>query len=478
MDSLPEPGSPISRRSGPWRISALLLCIAAAFAAAFLQKQHRTADAAAGNAALAQPTEKSPLQILAGIPLHEGGSESDRQLAAGVARVSAGPEKADEWVRLGDLLAQKQRESLEQSYYDHAESAYLQALKLDPLRVDGMSGMAWVTGGRHVFDKSMEWANKALEIDPEHIAATGILGDAALELGDYDKAFDYYQKMMDLRPDLSSWSRGAYLLWLNGDKMRSAWLMDKAIKAGAPFGENTAWCRARLAMMHFHDGALLPAEQVLKPALSQEPPNSHVLLAAARISAAKEDYPAAIAICERLLVTGPNHEALVLAGDCHAAVGDQAAAESCYGKVEALHTAQEAKGAHDHMQMARFYADHDRNLVVSLRMAEEHKLTRNVLEADVLAWAYFKNGNLPRATEVIKIALSRNTPDAEIQYHAGMIAAASGKKQTARKHLQQALAQNGGFNPIQAPIARKTLEALGSGASIAIEKPGSSPHNR
>ena len=84
-----------------------------------------------------------------------------------------------------------------------------------------MNGMAWVAGGRHVFDQSIEWANRALKIDPGNAPARGIIGDAALELGDYDRAFDEYQKMMDLRPDLSSWSRGAWLLWLTGNPSKA-----------------------------------------------------------------------------------------------------------------------------------------------------------------------------------------------------------------------------------------------------------------
>ncbi|MCW1922063.1 tetratricopeptide repeat protein [Luteolibacter arcticus] len=476
MDSIPQDTSPAASRSGTWRIPALLLCIAAAFAAAYLQKKHDSVSDPSESKEVAQPAPiRTATDILAAIPRTDDGKATDQALAKCLATVSANPALADPWVSLGDILAQKQRDTSDPGYYAHAESAYMKALELDPRSVDAMGGLAWVTGGRHLFDKSIAWANQALEIDPGHIAATGIIGDAALELGDYEKAYEYYQKMMDLRPDLSSWSRGAYLLWLTGDKMNGTALMDRAIKAGAPYGENTAWCRARLAMMYFNDGALLPAQQVLAPALEKNPPNPHVVLAAARIEAAKENYPAAIALCERLLESEPHHEALVIAGDCQAAAGDAVAAEAYYARVEDFHAQQEAKGGHGHMQMARFYADHDRNLVVALRMAEEHKLTRNVVEADVLAWCYFKNGNLPRAKEVMKVALSQNTPDVEMEYHAGIIAAASGQPQSAKKHLRLALSRNAGFNPLQGPKARAALEKLSTGASMAAESDHPTP---
>ena len=453
-------------RTSRWRLPALILCVLAALAAAYSMK---TGPPPPATVEAVKPVETSAAEILAAIPV-ERRSDTDKALAKGISRATATPEKARGWIDLGDLLAQKLRDTSDPIFYEHAASAYSHALKIDAQNVNAMTGMAWVTGGRHLFDESVGWANKALAIDPEHIAATGIIGDAALELGDYEQAFDSYQKMMDLRPDLSSWSRGGHLQWLTGDKRRGVWLMEKAIRAGAPFGENTAWCRAKLAMMHFHDGALLPAQQALQPDLKRDSRNPHVLMAAARIAAAKLDYPAALGFCEKLLEAGPHHDALVSKGDVHAAAGDSAKAEECYAQVEELHTASEAKGGHDHMQMARFYADHDRNLVIALRMAEEHKLTKNVLEADVLAWVYFKNGDLKRANAAMKTALSQNTPDAEMRYHAGMIAAAGGRKQEARTHLHQALGQNPQFNVLQAPIARKTLDSL-SGASAAIAEP-------
>ena len=75
-----------------------------------------------------------------------------------------------------------------------------------------------------------------------------------------------------------------------------------------------------------------------------------------------------------------------------------------------MHAAHLATGVHDHMLTAKFYADHDRNLVEALRLAEQRKLTRNVLEADVLAWVYFKNGDLAHAREAMTRALSRTRP--------------------------------------------------------------------
>lgn len=398
--------------------------------------------------------------ILNRLPTADSNSRTGKLLAAALLKIRTSPDEPKYWIETGDAFAQLQRESEDPRYYDSAESVYTEALRLTPRSVKALTGMAWVTGGRHQFDQSTAWANQALAVDPRCIEALGILGDAALELGEYDLAFANYQKMMDLRPDLSSWSRGAHLLWVTGETNKAMMLMGKAISAGAPFAENTAWCRIRMAAMLINDGAVSPAEDYIRPLLEAGSKNSHLLLLAARIASAKQDYPLAEKYYRTLLESAPNQQACGGLGDLMTIGGKAADAETFYQTVESLHAAHLKDGVHDHGFMARFLADHDRNLVEALRMAEEHKLTKNVQEADTLAWVYYKNGMLPQAVATMKKALSRHTPDPEMHYHAGMIASAYGDIASAKSHLEQALAMNPNFNLIQAPLAVQALEQL------------------
>ena len=248
-----------------FRSAVLVACVGVAFLGAlFLRKSPSSANSVATPPA---PAPQTARQIIAQIPAVAGDSASDRALGTALAKVREKDGDSARWVVLADVLAQVLRDTADEKYYDHAEAAYQYALRLQPDNVDAMTGMAWVNGGRHLFDKSRDWANRSLAADETNAAAYGILGDADVELGDYEAAYSHYQKMMDLKPDLSSWSRGAHLLYLTADTKKAIWLLEKAIKAGAPFAENTAWCRARLAMMLFSQGALLPAAQVLEPPL-------------------------------------------------------------------------------------------------------------------------------------------------------------------------------------------------------------------
>ena len=148
-------------------------------------------------------------------------SAVDKAIARWTQRASVAANEPEAWSSLGDAFMQKARETADPAYYRRAEAAYQKALGVGPRHVEALVGMAWVQGALHEFEQSVEWATKALAIDPAYQPVHGLLGDAALEMGDYDLAFEHYQKMLDLRPDLSSYSRGAQILWVTGNQRKA-----------------------------------------------------------------------------------------------------------------------------------------------------------------------------------------------------------------------------------------------------------------
>ena len=151
-------------------------------------------SAGKGGAIPTVPVPQTSQQILAQIPAPAGKSATDQALAVALAKVREKDQVAARWVVLGDVLAQVLRDTADEQYYDLAEATYEYALRLDPKNVDAMTGMAWVTGGRHNFDKSRDWANRSLALDDTNAAAYGILGDADMELGDDYGAGQHYER--------------------------------------------------------------------------------------------------------------------------------------------------------------------------------------------------------------------------------------------------------------------------------------------
>lgn len=375
------------------------------------------------------------------------------------------------WIQLGDALMQKSRNSPENKLYVEAEACYRKALDLEENAVDAMLGLAWVYNTRHEFEKGCRWAREAIALNPRLAQAHSLLGDAAVEHGQYKAAFEHYQQALDIRPDLSSYSRAAHLLWLTGDAQRGRWLMRKAVAAGSPHAEHRAWCRAELAKMLFHDGNLQMAEREAELALKEAPENHHVLAVSARIRMAKKNYPTAIDLYHRAVRQFPTHDAMVALGDLYKLTGDEEKAKEQYRRVVELHE-QESVHTHDgvththahehgNAQLARFYADHDRELSLALQEAKSaYETFPNIFVTDTLAWCYYKAGQFEEAEKTIAEVLKWNPPLADVYFHAGMIYAGLKERPRAQKFLYQALSLNPHFDHSSAKLAADTLMAL------------------
>jgi tetratricopeptide (TPR) repeat protein len=396
------------------------------------------------------------------LPAQSARPASDDEIEKASAIARSRPTSAA-WSRLGDAYMQKARETMDLSYYGRAEASYREALTLNPNYANALVGVAWVLSGRHEFEQSIEWAAKALKAEPNRADAYGLLGDAATEMGDYDSAFEHYQKMLDLKPDIASYSRAAHLLFVTGGFRKATLLMSKAIGSGGAYPENRAWCIAQLALLDFAQGAYVPAEQLLSQALKETPSNYHLLAAMGKVKAAQKDFPAAVEYYKGAQAIVPQHEVVVALGDLYTLAGRTEDANRQYALVDVLRKLNKANGVTGDLQMAQFLADHDRDLDGALRLAEaEYKTRPTVYGADTLAWCYYKNGRIPEARKYSSKALSQNTPEALFFYHRGLILAKGGDIGEARRTLYQALSQNPYFDPLGAVVAMKMVQELGS----------------
>jgi tetratricopeptide (TPR) repeat protein len=248
--------------------------------------------------------------------------------------------------------------------------------------------------------------------------------------------------------------------------------MQKAIAAGPPRAEDTAWCRVELAKMCFDTGDLTTAERQAQLAMKAMPNHHSVLSVIGWIKTAQQDYDAAIEYYSLANKIAPHHDALVALGDLYALTGRHDQAERQYQRVLAMyqpggvtHSHNSVLHHHPHshgnIELARFYADHDCHLDEALAEAQAaYQNCKNVFAADTLAWCYYKKGDYKMAEQLITEALRWNTPDARIHFHAGMIHAKLGENEPAKKYLNQALNINPHFHPRYAALAAETLKAL------------------
>ncbi|MDX1932468.1 MAG: tetratricopeptide repeat protein [Capsulimonadales bacterium] len=402
----------------------------------------------------------SPETLLKAIPDPGTKTASAREVIRWRTEAGNAPKAAVHWVNLGDALMQQSREKSDPHCYDFAHAAYAIALKNEPQNIDATVGMAWVAGSRHQFDKSIELARQAIALDPNRPAPYGLIGDAQVEMGDYDAAFESYQKMLDIRPDASSYSRGAHLLFLTGNTTQAMRLMSLAIKAGGPYTENGAWCRAQLADMLWQTGMLVPAEVVLKEAVKQAPDNYQVLNVLGRLRQSRGDLRGAEAAYRKAIAASPQHAALVALGDLYLAQGRTAQAEETFRQVETANAHHQQHGDHDPYPMAAFYADHDRQLDQATRIIGERP-PKSPTEQEIAAWVHFKSGRLPEAKALIDSALKKGPSSPARYFRAGMIYARLGERRKASGYLNHALSRNPHFQILQAKQAAETLKEMG-----------------
>ena len=80
-------------------------------------------------------------------------------------------------------------------YSKGARNCRREALKLQPDDPAALLPLAGVLCSRHQFREGMALAKKAFEIAPDNFDALAIVGDAQMELGDYDGAGAAYRQI-------------------------------------------------------------------------------------------------------------------------------------------------------------------------------------------------------------------------------------------------------------------------------------------
>src|SRR5207253_11467462 len=138
-------------------------------------------------------------------------------------------------------------------------------------------------------------------LNPYKSFAFGVIGDAQVELGKYDEAVDTFQKMVALRPDLSSYARVSYARELYGDLPGAIDAMQQAVEAGSPAAENTAWTRVQLGNLYFNSKQLDKAEAEYNDALQGYPDYLHALAGLAQVRAAEGNLDEAIRLYKQAL---------------------------------------------------------------------------------------------------------------------------------------------------------------------------------
>jgi tetratricopeptide (TPR) repeat protein len=323
---------------------------------------------------------------------------------------------------LGQAYLQRARESGDPAYYSKAELLFERALKRAPGSVDAMLGKASLLMARHEFHKAKEVAEKAIDANPDVVAAYGILTDALVELGDYDEAIRTLDIMVRRKPNLSSYSRVSYIRELIGDVPGAIQAMKMAVESGAPNAENTAWCMAQLGNLYLNDGQVNRAEEQYQQALIRFPNYAHATAGLAKVAAARGDLVSAAEHYKLAMDRIPLAEFAIGLGEVYERMGKDEDAKAQFDLVDAIQELYRSNGVSIDIELALFNADRGRNISRALDIArKEWNARKSVRVADAYAWVLYRAGRHEEAQEMMHQALRLGTRDPLFLRHAEVI---------------------------------------------------------
>ncbi len=360
------------------------------------------------------------------ILLDPGSAETspvDTQIKQTQTRVKSSLNPAPQIERLGWLFVEKARLSSDPGFYKLAEQC---ALCLESTQRKSPAALLLKGHVLHSLHHFKEAEPLALDLTKTRGIAFdfGLLGDVEYDQGKIPEAVAAYQRMVDLRPDLQSYSRVAQVRWMTGDLPGAVEAMSMAAQAGSPLNaEPTAWTYSRLALLQLQSGDFAAAKHSVSVALQMQSNSAPALLALGRIELADGETNDAIVSLRQ--ATALNHlpESQWLLADALRLLGKTSEAAAMENQL------QERGVSEDPRSFSIYLATLGLQPPWALELAQRELDTRaDVFTHDALAWALQSNGRLPEARAEMALALAEGTQDARLFLHAAVINAASGQK--------------------------------------------------
>ncbi|RMD97971.1 MAG: hypothetical protein D6814_08505 [Calditrichaeota bacterium] len=344
-------------------------------------------------------------------------------------------------VRLGQAFLQKARLGGDFSLYWRAEQCFQAVLERDASNAEAQAGMAELCAQRHHFSSALAWANRAIKQNPYRARYYGLLADAQLELGRYAEAVQTIEKMIELRPDLASYSRVSHVRELHGDLEGAIEAMGLALDAGIPGKRGTEWCRVQLGHLYFLGNELERAEIQYVKAQYFLPGFAPALAGLAKLRMTQNRWQEALEYFHQAISRNPLPDYIAGQAEVYLALGDTVTARSQYELAWKLLESEREMGIRPELELAVLGGRMGYEASTVLELAQQAYQERpSLMAADALAWAWYRAGHFTEAQRYSQKALRLGSKNATFYYHAGMIARALGNRALARSYLKKALA--------------------------------------
>jgi tetratricopeptide (TPR) repeat protein len=376
-------------------------------------------------------------------------------------RLRTVPNDDGAWAALGSAYVEQARLTGDPSYYPKAEQALKRSLTIKAgANAAALTGLGALAAARHDFAAALRYGEAARAINPFNARIYGVIGDAQIELGRYPEAFASLQKMVDLRPGLTSYARASYAWELQGNMPNARRALELALQA-ATTPADAAFASYYLGELAWNAGDVAGAARWYGESAAHDDAYTPALQGLAKVDAAGGHFTAAIAAYEEVVGRLPLPQYIVELGDLYLAAAQPAKAREQFDLLAAQTKLFRANGVNVDLEIALYDADHGANVREGLDAARaEWSRRKSVFVADALAWSLYANGRYREALRYAQTALHLGTRNASFFFHRGMIERALGMRAAARRDVREAIAINPHFSVRWAPRLHQILEAL------------------
>jgi tetratricopeptide (TPR) repeat protein len=344
---------------------------------------------------------------------------------------SSAPRPAIE--QLGWLLVKKARTTFDNGYYKLAEQCAACLDATGPKSPEALLLRAHVLQSLHRFTDAESIARELLKTRKRPFDY-GVLGDVLIDQGKVGEGVAAYQKMVDLRPDLQSYTRAAHVRWLTGDLNGASELMKLATTSSSPNDpEAGAWAYTRLALYQLQEGQTKEALQSCNAALSLQSDYAPALFVRGRMLLFAHAWADALSDLNQAVSLNPLVEYEWTLADALRESGDNARAAILEAQIT-------SRGAtEDPRTLSLYLATRHENIDLAVQLAAQELSNRqDIFTHDAVAWSMRAAGRKQEARQHMAQALAEGTHDARLFFHAGVIAALNDENQQAIKWLARA----------------------------------------
>jgi len=337
------------------------------------------------------------------------------------AVVQRSPEDAGALSRLAMAYSRRARETADPQFYAQAMDTIAKALEISPDNYEALRAKTWTLLGQHEFAQAAELAEKLNQRAPDDVLVYGFLTDAYVELGQYDKALESAQWMLDIRPGtVPGLTRAAYIRELYGFVDGAIELMQQAFDR-SPYNEkeDLAWIQVHLAHLKRLQSNFDAAQAHIDEAMTLFPDYHYALAEQGRLRMAQGRYEDAAEAFEARYKLAAHAENLFDWAEALKMAGEDAKADEMFPRFEQAAVRESDSWDNANRELIAYYVDYANRPLDALQIAaRDFGRRQDVFTRAAYAWALFHTGQEEEARSQMKQVLQLGVVDPRIVRYA------------------------------------------------------------